>query len=852
MSNFSDRILSLGRFAESLQDIAVRSTAEELGSLAQEEALPQPDWNFALTCASALTHVEQEAAQDAILRVAQGCLHDTSASGSQKAAAVLLLQRVGNRPAIALADGRALTESTVDAVIPSALDLDAMRRSTELQVLGPGRTVIAVNPFQKQFWDLAESNDWVSISAPTSAGKSHIIREWISEAVASKVRIRVVYLAPTRALVEEVGASLRARFGTDVGIHTLPWDPEIPNFEKQVFVLTQERLHLLHYRIPTFTADILFVDEAQKIAEGTRGILMSQVIDETLTRSPGVKLIFASPLSANPEILISAQGDEHTAASLVGETVTVNQSLIFVKQVYRKPKTFEFTLQYRDRESSLGHLELERAPSVGKRLPAIATSVGRELGGNLVYANGPADAEKYAKQIFDELGPQADSDDPRIDDLISFAEGVVHKRFLLASVARRGVAFHYGDMPLVLKAKVESLFREGVVKFLVCTSTLLEGVNLPCRNIFVRGPKKGPTDMSLPDFWNLAGRAGRWGQEFQGNIVCVDATDAAVWKQRPGSRQRAPIQPAALRVFAEPRDVVAYIEAEAPKSTNAQSAELESAYSWVVGRYLNTGEFSDPFGLTFDREERAEIGSALTESVASLRLDTQLVKKHAGISPQSMQRLFDAILLEGNPAELALVPPASDEAFAEYKKALDFVAKYLGGSFEPETRRYSLARLIVQWMRGVPLSVMIDNRARWMRQQNQEVSYPRLIRKIMKDVESIARFEAPKYLACFADVVSEVAREMGESIPDSVEIDMMLELGVPRVTDMSFIALGLSRATTMAISGFVPQDLWSPMECAEWIDANDPEELDVANFAIRELQEIRAVRRAREEFRGAS
>lgn len=123
---------------------------------------------------------------------------------------------------------------------------------------------------------------------------------------------------------------------------------------------------------------------------------------------------------------------------------------------------------------------------------------------------------------------------------------------------------------------------------------------------------------------------------------------------------------------------------------------------------------------------------------------------------------------------LTLVPPTSDDAFDEYKIALDYGAEYLGGSFEPESRGLSLARLIVHWLRGVPLSVIIDNRARWRRDQGQQVSYPGLIRKVMADVEDIARIEAPRCLSCYAEVVAQAAGELGRQIDaDAVTSDRM-------------------------------------------------------------------------------
>src|SRR5690606_29008122 len=54
-----------------------------------------------------------------------------------------------------------------------------------------------------------------------------------------------------------------------------------------------------------------------------------------------------------------------------------------------------------------------------------------------------------------------------------------------------------------------------------CTSTLLEGVNLPAKNIFILSNAIGLTKFTDIDFWNLAGRAGRLTQELSGNIICT-------------------------------------------------------------------------------------------------------------------------------------------------------------------------------------------------------------------------------------------------------------------------------------------------------------------------------------------
>lgn len=55
--------------------------------------------------------------------------------------------------------------------------------------------------------------------------------------------------------------------------------------------------------------------------------------------------------------------------------------------------------------------------------------------------------------------------------------------------------------------------------------------NLPARNIFILAPRKGNDNPMLgPDFWNLAGRAGRLLETFNGNIWCIDPR---TWETNP-------------------------------------------------------------------------------------------------------------------------------------------------------------------------------------------------------------------------------------------------------------------------------------------------------------------------------
>ncbi|MGM9471720.1 DEAD/DEAH box helicase [Pseudarthrobacter sp. YS3] len=800
--DFVDEVLALPGFKKSLSSATVITLRRELGMVAAGPEVPAVNWNFALMCASALTAYDKEAANEAVLRIAQSCLlagHVTTSE--QKAAALLLLQREGNVRATSLASDKGIISLTALQKAPAELRLDARTRVSELTINSAGASFV-LNTFQKDFWDAAQNLGWLSISAPTSAGKSFIVRAWIKERLAQIPETKIIYLAPTRALIEEVSAGLRAELESDILIQTLPWSLKQENApSSSVYVFTQERLHIHLTSNPAFIPDFIFVDEAQNIGSSSRGILMSQVISECASRNSSAQIIFASPLSDNPEILVQSATGGAPGRHIVGESVTVSQNLIYVNQVPRKPRQYSLRNRYRGEEQAIGVVELGDVPSTGKRLPRLAHALGGE-GGNLIYANGAADAESYAREIYNLLGSQVENGSTELADLSEFIRETVHEKYLLASYVLRGVAFHYGDIPLSLKLRIEAEFKRGNIKYLACTSTLLEGVNLPCRNIFIRNPKKGNTnDMTISDFWNLAGRAGRWGTEFEGNIFCIDTDRVNAWKNIPTDRVRMPITISAKSALDSPGALLDYIEDGAPKTgkTTKHSPETESALSFIAAESIRGRTVGTIPGLATTSSAAQELDAKVASMLESIAVDHEVVARHFGVSPLSMERLRSAIA-EVDLNSIQLVDPRAVDAFDSFKDALAVIDEHLGGPFGSGQYRLMIANLLINWMTGRPLRMIIENKAKYRRDRKQEVDYPSLIREVLGQVERVARFEAPKFLSCYTDVLKSEAIRRGAEVPDLMEdIRLMLELGVTRRTDMSLIANGLSRASAVQI-----------------------------------------------------
>jgi hypothetical protein len=260
-------ILANADFRDTLRAITWRSLIDDVPTIVPQ-LLPSVEWDYALTCASALASVGGEQASDAALRVVQGCLSDQESGPVERQAALVLLERMGNTRAAALAEERDLVGQDAWAQAPGPLVLDVVRRRLELAIPVSSGDVIQANPFQRAFWDRAAANRWLSVSAPTSAGKSYIVKRWIEEMASREESFAAVYLVPTRALIDEVSHDLIDHFDSAVEVFVLPWDHQPGTAAKEIYVLTQERLHLLQSRAHDFVADLLFVDEAQKVGDG--------------------------------------------------------------------------------------------------------------------------------------------------------------------------------------------------------------------------------------------------------------------------------------------------------------------------------------------------------------------------------------------------------------------------------------------------------------------------------------------------------------------------------------------------------------------------------------------------------
>jgi hypothetical protein len=219
-------VLAASPVRAALAELQTRFVADDLRAVKRDERV-ELDWNRLLLLASVLAGSDAEDAVTAALRITQGCFISSEVTEAHRTAAAIVLERMGNRNSVQLAEQRDLVAADRRGMTPVPLQLDVVRRRLELSIPSANGSRRPVSPFQRRFWDLAEKNDWLSVSAPTSAGKSWIVMRWFEHLMSETATFRGFYVVPTRALVEEVALALARELPKDVVVHTIPWDASV-------------------------------------------------------------------------------------------------------------------------------------------------------------------------------------------------------------------------------------------------------------------------------------------------------------------------------------------------------------------------------------------------------------------------------------------------------------------------------------------------------------------------------------------------------------------------------------------------------------------------------------------------
>lgn len=837
----ADKVYKLNSFKRQYEALLILSVCDTIPQLVwaynRKSLLEVIDWPNILGIASILSYSTNNLHLEAALRIAQTCLTLNSCTENEKNASAVILDSLTNKLAIKMAIDRQYLNSDYRNNYPIPLKIQRYKSDFEHSIL-INNQLISLNRFQKDVYDAHTNNDTISISAPTSAGKSFILCTILLEELLNGYK-NIVYLVPTRALISQVEADLRGLIKKNkmeevVNISTVPPQEDIDKSKSNVFVFTQERLHWFLIGNEFTPIHTLIIDEAHKIEDGNRGILLQQKLEETVKRNPKVKVYFSSPYTANPEILLDNVVNDSKKDKVNTQFVAVNQNLIYVTQLPRKPDQWQVQMCTVEKSIDIGTINLKDKPG-GElhKIVLISERFSDGESGSLIYCNGAADAERTSLLLFDLLEQNKVSNE--IEELIKLVKQIIHPNYTLAKVLQKNIAFHYGNMPLLIRLEIEKLFTEGKIKYLICTSTLLEGVNLPAKSIFIRKPTRGRHNpLNQNDFWNLAGRAGRWGKEFSGNIICIEPN---TWDVKPEPNKSKQVIKRAINIIEEGgNELLKFIQDSAPRNEANKRQDLEFAFGYYYIRYIINKEIIPQ--TSFYKEILLE----LKKVAPTIQIPDYIIKRNPGISPLAQQKLFDYFEDNINRIEeLIPVYPSDENAFEEYTNLVGRIGKTI--SEYPHMLHASRAILLINWMTGKPLSYLINSSYKSYQSNSKYKNIktlPVVIREVMDDVETFVRFRFVKDSNCYIDILRYFLELRGKHdllqyIP---QLNLWLEFGVSQKTHLSLLSLGLSRNTVIELTKYIINTQMSKSEGLIWLKEQNLTQLELSPIIIEDIKKV--------------
>ncbi|EPH6375303.1 DEAD/DEAH box helicase [Vibrio alginolyticus] len=718
-----------------------------------------------------------------------------------KAAAEVILSRIGNFPSRELLRRRYAIETGIAA----PLRLEIIARESENTIIDETENEIQLTDFQLKLFRSLEHEQNLSISAPTSAGKSFVLNLSLSKQIKEKECSSVVYVVPTRALISEVSMRVRGaikRIGQDKAIiRTTPFPVDRKKIRTNVvYIFTQERL--LSFLSATDVApeiDTLIIDEAHEIQNGKRGIILQTAIDVALRRFSNVKLLFASPLIKNPEYFLSLFKRTSDGKFFTEVVSPVSQNILLVNQVARKPTQMHASLLSNNGTTEIGQFTLpfQLRGSKNQQIANLALSLSDD-DSVIAFSNTPSSAEAralHASQVAKNIDVSED-----IEMFISFIEQEIHPNYALISCLRRGIAFHYGNMPSLLRTGVEELFRNGDIKIIFCTSTLLQGVNLPAKHIIIENPKSGDNCMTRADFLNLAGRAGRLLNEFHGNVWCI----------RPEEWDNQCYMGDTLQTISSSiTNILADGGTELQKALNPDQTEdswddkrqdeADVAIGKIYNDYLETKDFS------FMEQYRTDVNSKeldqTIEVVKSLEvsLPDEIIKRNQSLRPDQLDSLYNYLLEQDNIEDFYPIYPYHSGSKARVEKIVDI----LDVSFEwklHEKFKPWLSYLAYQWVWGAPIKKILHDRISYKEDisENGNINPTREVRSCLKTLETDIRFKMVKYFSAYLEILKYIAIEKELASSNTIEpYHVYLEFGSCKKSVLSLMSIGLSRFTAI-------------------------------------------------------
>lgn len=413
---------------------------------------------------------------------------------------------------------------------------------------------ISLHPEQRKVLSLIAENKGLIFSAPTSFGKTFVVFEYICRARPQNV----VMVVPTLALIDEYKQKIIRQYKdkfSDYNIY-LSIDPErqYDLAQKNIFIVTHDRV-IDEDTLAIFDEiDFLVIDEVyklQKDIKNERVLILNVAYYNMVKRSK--KYVLLAPFIRGVENLDRLDDIPFFYATNFSPVVNDVKTHEILSESDRMLYTDKVLSEIPEEENTLIYF-----PTV-------------------VQIDSFIDQTKIQNNAFNL------DDNSILSEFVAWGKKEIHPQWSVVKALEKGFLVHHGQLPLGIRMLELSLFNDNSSSYtrLICTSTLLEGVNTTAKNIIITKPFRSyDQTFDAFDFYNLVGRTGRLYQHYLGIAHYI----------------KAPSDPA-------------YEKAQALKSIEFELTDTSVDMDINFGDYKSHPEFLDvlqQLGISYD-EYKAQI-----------------------------------------------------------------------------------------------------------------------------------------------------------------------------------------------------------------------------------------------------
>lgn len=357
---------------------------------------------------------------------------------------------------------------------------DIFRKQSFLSDYLPG---IYLHKEQKKLSEYIREGKNVVASAPTSFGKSLLIEE----IVASHKYRNIVVIQPTLALLDETRIKLKKY--KDFYKIIIRTSQEASTDKGNLFLLTAERV-MEYEDLPHI--DFLIIDEFYKIS-GRRDDERSEVLNNAFLKITG---------KYHPQFYFLGPNIDS-----VTERFLKKYNAIFYKSHY--------SLVDCDVINKIVPVKSEEKEKC-RCLYELLESLGNEQ--TLIYCSRPSKARKLARGFLSFLKDKGGvAKNPHLP-LIEWIQKNISENWNLAEELAYGIGFHDGSLQKHIASSIIQYFNEKQLRYIFCTSTIIEGVNTSAKNVVIFDGTKGRKAIDFFDYNNIKGRSGRLMEHYVGKV----------------------------------------------------------------------------------------------------------------------------------------------------------------------------------------------------------------------------------------------------------------------------------------------------------------------------------------------